>query len=67
MKLIPALHHSGEGLGSQKYWMYLWRISKMKAGIVENNLCNQPLVKTFEPHMSFSVVPINTDKEIGNK
>ena len=67
MKLIPALRHSGEGLSSQKYWMYSWRISKMKAGIVENNSCNQPLAKDFEPHMSFSVVPINTDKEIENK
>ena len=35
------LSHSGEGLGSQKYWMYMWLKSKMKAGIIENNSCNQ--------------------------
>ena len=39
-----------------------------EAGIVENNSYNQePLVKNFEPHMSFSAGPINTDKEIENK
>ena len=27
----------------------------------------KPLVKNFEPHMSFSPVPINTDKEIESK
>ena len=27
----------------------------------------RPLVKNFQPHMSFSAVPINTDKEIENK
>ena len=27
----------------------------------------KPLVKNFEPHMSFSIVPINTDNEIENK
>ena len=48
--------------------MYTWRISKMEAGIVDNNSYNQePQVKNFEPHMSFSVVPINNDKEIENK
>ena len=27
----------------------------------------KPLVKNFEPHMPFSAVPINTDKETENK
>ena len=48
------LHHSGESLGSQKYWMYTWRISKTKAGIFENNSCNQETTgkKIFRPRMT---------------
>ena len=43
-------------------------VVRASACIVENNSYNQePLVKNFKPHMSFSVVPINNDKEIQNK
>ena len=52
------LRHSGEGLDSQKYWMYTSRISKTKAGIVENDSCNQETTgKNFEPH-SLSVLSL---------
>ena len=58
------LRHSGEGLGSQKYLMYTWHMSNTKAGIVENDSCNQETTGNFEPDFASK---LEARPEVDNK